>query len=170
MLIPSRPDFDLSESDVESIINNKVIDFSALDGIIPKGVTNTWTSRPGDRIKYGFKYEWNQLDGFVELVHWHVHGHAPDPLAPGNSNASNGWVVRIKRKNRWLLESSYIPERPGPPQAQNWGTGRRIAGMTHIATTNQAIADGRGHEAPEAAVRVSGTNIPINQGLRKSFS
>jgi hypothetical protein len=169
MLIPKRAAANLTEQDVVDIINNKVIDFEALDGIVPKGTPNTWSANAGDRIQFGFKFEWNQTEG-AEVVHWHVHGHAPDPSAPGGANASNGWVVRIKRKNRWLLEAPYTPQAPGNPGPQHWGASKGVAAMTHIAVTNQALASKESKEAPEAATRVSGTNIPVNQGLKRRNS
>lgn len=171
MLIPKRPASDLTEENVESIIINKVIDFTKLDNIIPKGVANTWSAKPEDRIQYGFKYEWNQTEG-SEVVAWHVHGHAPDPKAPQMSNASNGWIVRIMRKNRYLLDTTYTPQTAGNPSPTQWGGKRSNATlpMSHIKATNEALRTGIAHEAPEAATRILGTNIPVLQGLTRRNS
>lgn len=172
MLIPKRPANNLTEADVVAIIANGVIDFASLDNIVPKLTPNTWSAKADDRIKHGFKYEWNQSEGADgnDIVAWHVHGHAPDPAAPSGSNASNGWIVRIMRKKKFLLDAPYTPQAPGNPGPTQWGSSRAVASRSHIQTTNTALASGVAHEAPEAATRVLGTNIPVGQGLQRRNS
>ena len=137
MLIPKRPAKNLTEADVEAVINCGVIDFSKLDGLIPHEVPNTWSANPGDRIKFGFKYEWiNSTDSSA----WHVHGHAPDFMAPGGSNASNRWVVRIKHNNRWLLQ---VKNHPAVGNPSHWTRNAKLANQTHVPATSETLRRGR---------------------------
>lgn len=133
MLIPRRPNPALTETDVLAIIQNGTLDFGQLDGLIPRGTPNTWNAQPTDRIKYGFKYEWVSPDG----TRWHVHGHAPDPQAPHNSNASNGWVVRIKCNNKFLMDTPNAPAQGG----SHWTRNPNNANKTHVPATSQALRD-----------------------------
>ena len=132
MLIPSRPLHDLTDDDVVAIINAGKIDFALLDTLVPRGTNNTWNANPGDRIQFGFKFEWVNQDG----SNWHVHGHAPDPVAPHNSNASNGWVIRIRHGNRWLLGELNVPANG---DASFWSRNRNLANKTHIPATSETL-------------------------------
>jgi hypothetical protein len=124
----------LTEADVEAIINAGKIEFAQLDQLIPIGTPNTFV--PAVRIKHGFKYDWDQADG----KQWHVHGHAPDPGAPEGSNASNGWVIRIKCGNRWLLEA---PSNPPVGQPSHWTRNKNLAGQAHVPATSETLRTGR---------------------------
>ena len=138
MLIPKRQARDLTVADVEAIINiHGCIDFSQLDALIPIGVPNEWEANPGDRIQFGFKFEWQNTS---DAKNWHVHGHAPDPKAPRAANASNGWVIRIKQNNRWLLQKMNHPPIGNP---SHWTRNRNLANQTHIPGTSETLRRGR---------------------------
>jgi hypothetical protein len=136
MLIPRRAANDLTEADVTAVITNGVINFAALDGLVPQGTTNTWNANPGDRIQHGFKYIWTGTDG----TSWHVHGHAPDRAAPHGGNASNGWVVRVKHGNRWLLQAPNTPPVGAP---SHWTRNANNADQTHIPLNSATLTRGR---------------------------
>lgn len=137
MLIPRRPARNLTEPEVVAIIMNGRIDFALLDTLVPAGLVNAWTAAPTDRIQFGFKYEWtNDTDG----TNWHVHGHAPDPAAPHGGNANNGWVIRIKHGNKWLLQAVNTPATGAPSQ---WTRNANLANQTHIPATSETLQRGR---------------------------
>ena len=139
MLIPKRPLRDLTEAEVTAIINNGKIDFAQLDHLVPRSTANLWNANPGDRIQMGFKYEWNNnVPG--DNTKWHVHGHAPDPGAPFDANASNGWVIRIKHGNRWLLGEINNPANGAP---SHWTRNANRANDTHIPATSETLTRGR---------------------------
>ncbi len=138
MIIPSRRQKDLTEPDVEAIIIGGQIDFTRIGTLIPRGVCNTWTSGPTDRIRFGYKFEWRNTDG--DNTKWEVHGHAPDPAAPTGSNASNGWIIRIKHGNRWLIQGMTAPPTGAP---SHWTRNIANADQTHIPTTSDTLARGR---------------------------
>ena len=50
-----------------------------------------WKHVPGGP-KYGVKYRWVDAEGNL----WNARAHSPDPSAPPNSNARNGWVYRVE--------------------------------------------------------------------------
>ena len=162
MLIPKRKNKDLKEADVEAIIKDGTIDFDKLDQIIPIGVENTF--QPALRVQYGFKYNWTQAE---DKKKWHVHGHQPDPAAPAGSNSSNGWVVRIKCGNKWLLEAKNYPETGDPSM---WSRNEGLAGMTHVPATSETLKTGRRNSMSIAPVETPAPYVRPALARRGSFS
>lgn len=173
LIIPSREiGHALTEGDVTAAIQNGVIDFRMIDGLIPKGTTDTWTPEP--RIQWGFKFEFSSGGS-----DWHFHGHAPDPAQKGQkSNASNGWIIRISCGKKWLLQDVYVNEEDARQAPTQWVAGRGLSGkseaantkmnMSHIPMSNEILASGKSRYAPDD--EASGSKVVLQLVRRKSLS
>jgi hypothetical protein len=88
-------------------MSGRVGDFTGLMGAHPNEIVSRiptdakiehWISRPG-KIERGMKFKW-----YASRKTWRLEMHGPDctPTLPTESNAAQGWVLRVKRSSEFM--------------------------------------------------------------------
>jgi RHS repeat-associated protein len=69
-----------------------------LEAVPPSAEKGHFNSSTTGGAQEGVKYKWTDSSG----VKWEMRIHDPDPSAPIGSNASNGWIVRVKKGRNYM--------------------------------------------------------------------
>lgn len=110
-------------------------DFSGIKGStyedainrVPKNANNPeFTST--NNIKTGNKFNWTNSDGSKGFME----AHSADSKAPAGSNASNGWITRIKQGNNYFdpQTGKFMPRQAFKPNSPSFDPD--LANRTHI--------------------------------------
>jgi hypothetical protein len=87
---------------------------------------NEWISISGGATD-GMKFQWTDASGNT----WRLEMHSPDPGAPTGSNASSGWVMRVKRGKYYMdANGNFYKETIQNPGSPNYNPAAINA--THI--------------------------------------